>query len=424
MPQASDRKQPLLSYAELSPFSKEGRLDGARFFLCLLIQSTVFYFAGQFIHKNLLSYRQVLNLPMSIAWYGLWFSFSLFAFAFSYNLFLKRWRAVLGFTEPPKILSILLRLFLLSPLLSIWLTGFTVFWVDGLTFHPATKKSLIAFFAGFSMVIFHFGYLSWQAAHGHILINHGHFHLLNAVSARDSVSKVVTDEDPMAADKFLPSEFFTIHVFPYFTPMIKYTITAASDARRVQIISRETVDDTMPLCETRERYLGELVENCFYKVFKKVALLEPVITTMPALVAESRYRRTVQPHELEYARDSARPMAVLAPAFLTIENLVSFLETGPDVKERSTLIRPIGMLRFFASPELVLLELGQDALRFVLNRQFSSILALQLDSITKKAEEFRERLNAKEYKTVVAKTFELRSRFVRLMSDPLGIGGS
>ncbi|MES2964600.1 MAG: hypothetical protein V4760_11970, partial [Bdellovibrionota bacterium] len=109
----------------LNPFSSKGGIDTLSFLATVLFLVVLMYLVHYVIRGPLQYARASLDLEKGAQWHAVKIAASLFGFWLITNAFVKRWKFILG--QPVGFfLKTFIRLFLLSPMLSVWFTGFTL----------------------------------------------------------------------------------------------------------------------------------------------------------------------------------------------------------------------------------------------------------------------------------------------------------
>lgn len=424
----------------LNPFNSRGRLNEIGFFGTLLVNAFVMLAAAALIHIPLERARGDGNLANILRLSGIWFFIFSCGFWVASSAFLKRWREILNDSSPSWWLKLGIRISLLSPLLSIWLTVMTSLFTrwGPLEARLDRKRSLTLVLISF--MIFHAGFLFWSSAVGDLQVNGFHLIRRGAAAPLESLERGLAPGFPKPV---VPNNRFYIHVFPYLNPTTKTLVSIWTDLQRVRTIFRDTTDRPQTVCREKLAYLRVIVDDCFFYRFRKTGELSPFSLPIFAMLADFRYRERNNPSSLALAKSEAAievmnyiaplakapvaetvqneksPFEMTVPAILALNNVLMVFEASPIVLPRIRFLSPLGLLTAFGSPEVALLTLTDDVRKIILLRQVMPMLEMQLKqlrSMTTMVTKFEPTEVAERY---TAEINDLTERIESLHRDPL-----
>ncbi len=387
-----------------NPFSSRPALDFGGFATTLIALATIEFSFGFFIQMPLTSARASFDKQQIAILYAAWALVSLVGFWCVTNTFLKRWAAIYGFEKIPRWMRFVSRFLLLSPLLSIWATIYTLlFSEEGSIFQDREPKSKILMTAAATLLVFHTCFLGYRIVRREVAVQGSRIRLKEETSMRDSL--------PPGYERslWLPGESFYVHAYPYLSPLTKLVLSLYGDFVRAKTIAEQTPD-----CPSS--YLEQRVPNCYFEAYREVALKRPFVSPAFGVIFESRYRQAV----MKSAKPET-PMQSFAYNTLSVENLIALLEPGELVYERKKFLHPVGLLPFLGSPELPAISVGQDTQAYVLSVRLVPMLAPQLEKLDKSYADMRGALTPEEEKIATQKMSELKARLKVLASDPLSV---
>ena len=391
----------------LNPFSTKGGLDRLSFLATLAIVVVLLYLLNFVIRGPLQLARASLDSGTAMQWYVAKIVVSLVGFWIISAAYIKRWNAILG--QPvPGFTRNLMRLFLLSPLLSIWFTLFTL--ING----PLLRGA--RFIAGIAtLILFHFGFVGWMIYSGTVTAGPGlAVHLAEEVSPARSLDEVLP---PLAPRPWVPTETFVIHFEPYLSPVWKLSVSLYSDYMRMKAISEEASVPDSPMCREKLGYIGQPVNDCFFYNFRKAGESRAFNTPALASIFESQHEKEL-PSSLSPQLD---PMAKIAPALLSVKNLLTMMEFGPGRRSYREFLKPIGLLSLFSSPEIAIMEASQDAQRMAFARKILPSLKPQVEIARKNAQLLGGQLSRVQAIDLDIEIADIAGRMDALERDPLGV---
>lgn len=374
--------------ANLNPLSAKGHLPYLSFLATVGILSFLNYFVSENLQTRLLVAKSTLDSKRIMTAFAIWAVISAAGFFMITNSFIKRWASILGRESLTFTQRGLIRLGLLSPLLSVYLLGVTLlFSRRGPLREPVPGLTVMAVLVTL-LIPFHAGLLMWRKHEGEIRILPGlHFALTDQnASPSESVRRVLPDVKSAAADVFPINawgELVYIHVFPYFSPVTKYGYSLFADYRRASLLAEATSDDHSALCKAGAEYIDVQVKDCFMTHYARMAAICPFSSPVPGFYFETKYRQRINREEAELSpgdRQGVSRTAIyqVAMALLALQNPLSLVEEGNGVRDRREFLRPIGFLRYFGSPEIPGIEFGQDLQRRYLAERIVPAVGEQL----------------------------------------------
>lgn len=386
------------------------------FALSVVVLSIVEFTFGFFIQGPLASARSHVDEKQLIVLYAVWIAVSVVGFMMIANTFVKRWATIYGLSESPRWLRQLGRLLLISPLLSVWALLYTLLFArEGLAFSDGSSRSKVVGFAFVTLLLFHFGYLGVAMVEGDVRFSGGRFSSIREVSQLESVSLVVPGARP---DMWLPGAGFSVHVYPYLSPLMKLALMVYGDFVRAKTVSDAVAASSGELCADVPKYEGQSVPNCFLTLYREMGERRAFVTPAFAILFESRYRQA----ETERAmRGALTPMLSFGFNAISLDNIIGLLEPSSLNYDRRRFTHPIGMLALFGSPELPSIAIGQDMQRFALSSRLLPALEPQLTSLNKSLADMKGALDPSDETRARARVRSLEARITALKSDPLAI---
>ncbi len=330
------------------------------------------------------------------------------------NTFMKRWASIFGWAKCPWWVKSVTRLLLLSPLLSIWATLYSLMFAkDGVFFRDGERRAVITANAIATLVVFHVGFLGWRMTDGQIKFVKGQFHLTTEISFRDSFR----EPPPRALEStWLPGQVFSVHVYPYLSPLTKLIFSLYGDFARSRILANEIESSSKVFCKHVPPYIGVVVPNCFLTEYRAMALKRSFVSPAFGLLFETRYRRSAMKD-----KKPASAMESFGLNAVSVDNLVTLLEPGELVFDRQQFVHPIGLLAIYGSPEIPAIALEQDLQHFALSKKFLPLLAPQLAHLKEGLAEMKGSLTSTEETVAREKLSTLDQRVRALELDPLAL---
>lgn len=397
----------------LNPFSAKGHLGFASFVGTILVAVIVNLIVYAFIRSGLISARVSFDKQQIAIFYGLWFVTASVGFSIVGNAFIKRWADILLSADIGRLMKALLRFSLLSPALGLPITVLT------LLFFPQSplmgvkdggSKSQI----GLSLLIV------LLLSVGSTFLIPNSFFGFERIAFRESTRPYVTrafydGKNPMPSDSELKPALAVA------TPMVRYLAWLASDMVRTKMLSVAVETEPKKLCIERLGFISVEVQDCYFNQLRKMTELAPMAAPYFALYFESEYRKRVtEPSPINTDARSPEPTAVerIAGLILMTSNMLELLEPGTMYIERTHIAKPVFLLRAFASPELPLIEAGQDAQRVTIVEKLLPMIDMQVDAVKRTLSETGSMLGPDEI-TVKAELRKVEVRLAAVRKDPL-----
>lgn len=394
----------------LNPFSSKGRLSFAPFFGTVVVTVFINIFVYLIMRSKLIPARAALDKERTILLYAVWIVFSIVGFSVISNTFIKRWSAILG-SEPGRLLRGLIRFSLLSPLLSYPLTFLTLLFfpaspiadVESGGSRPATVLVLVL------TLTFGIGAASFlpSAWFG-----------LDRLEFRESV-------EPYAAMGFqngknpLPTSKQVKPLLSAATPGGRYLFWLAMDFVRARALQQSVDRDEVKTCAQRLGFMRTEVQDCYFSNFRKMGTVAPFVTPYFGFYFEGAYRKSVLDEAAKDAKQT--PMQGFAANMVMISNLVELIEPGPMFVERTHFLKPEFLLHAYGSPEVPLVEAGQDFQRVNLLERILPMFDEQIKALNTMIDQIGSVMGPDEV-TVRAEIRELENRVAAIKRDPLMLG--
>lgn len=370
----------------LNPFSSRGRLSFGSFLAVtgVTVLFNVLVFIA--IRGHIIAARAVVDRPKGLILYGVWGGLSIAGFAVLSNSFVKRWNAILDRAEPSRFWNGLLRFSLLSPLFSYAITLVTLLYFPQSPLQDARSlrsrgpvRMVVAIVLVLSLVVGIFLPGAWFG--------------VDRLQFRESAQTFAR----LAFDRGknpLPSELVLKPIFMALTPGGRYLGWMLADFIRTHGLSLAVEADPTTMCSERLGLFGKEVPDCYFWNLRKMAEQAPLVSPYFALFFEAQYRTGVM---RVLASDPNRTsLQGFAADMVMLSNLIELLEKGPLFVERIHFLRPPFLLHAFASPEVPLVEAGQDVQRVSLLTKTIPELERQLHDIRLMLDEVGPSLGAEE----------------------------
>lgn len=421
----------------LDPFSSAGQLNALSFIIVLL---PLIAFSMSFmpaLEGRLEASRANHNFRFVVIWYVMWVMGSLLVFHMVANLFIKRWSSILGGEIRSGWLKLLIRLMLLSPLLSIWFVGLTsLFTKRGFYFVDGVRIRRLIFSGVLSLGVFHVGYIAWQIDKDEMEFSSSGLRVKNLETPKLSMSfvekylnensnekeqKIGEIDLRHKAYKLLPNEGFYVHFYPYLDPAGKYFSALSSDILRSFILFLGAHGEDKSMCRKRLGYIGVEVKDCFFYNYRQAASGLGFASPLPGLALEVKYRTNL----LAGSMTGDKPMSPeqlyshLASGLIFINNALMFLEAGNLERKSSFPFQPEGLIRALSNPELPIMKLGRDLESFVMSRKVVPQLQAQLAAIENTFASVRFALNHDQQSQVSREITGLHGRLKVVAKSPL-----
>lgn len=394
----------------LNPFSGKGTLTFGSFFWSLVGAIVVNLILYAFIRAGLISARAAFDKDRMMAIYAGWFISASIGFTVIANTFIKRWASILD-QDIGKIMKALFRFALLSPLLAIPMTAVTVFFFPRGPLNDVgdggSKIGIIGILAGASAVTILLSAFIPNSFFG-----------LERIDFRNSTEPFVSPEFNNGKNP-MPTESTAKPVLASVTPALRYLAWLGSDLVRTRMLSAAIDSDPKKICSERLGFMKVEVQDCYFNNLRKMAIQVPMVAPYFALYFETEYRKRTA--EALAQNTQAAPVERFASSILMISNLLELLEPGPMFIERAHLLKPSFMLHAYASPEIVLVEGGQDLQRMTIVNKLLPIIDTQIEAIQKMLKEVGSELGSDEV-TVQSEMRDIGVRVQAVRKDPLMLG--
>jgi hypothetical protein len=343
-----------------APFSAKGELDTPTLLIYTILFGAISYFATTYFKTEVVSAMVSRNEAHRQILYAAWFLTSSICFWIITNAFFKRWCGIEGELLGARARGFI-RLFLLSPLLSIWFVILSLMYSSGGLFDPKSSR-FKKFVTGLvTLAIFHLCFLGYSVARKELKLTKSF-----------AFVPVSGPQEFLLIEGWTPSRGLYVHIFPYFSPLSKLAFSFYTDYRRSEAILQEAKSGIG--CPVRTDIPGVDIKDCFFSLYRKHDEEHSFASPIFGLIQESRYQEsqksTPKPESLEpFARSVA-----------TVSNLLWFLQPGVAEKGRQLASHPSGLLPYLSSPELTVIDIGSDLQRQVL---VAKVLPMLRDPIQK-----------------------------------------
>ncbi len=413
-------------WENLNPFSGKGILTFPSF--AMILGGTVFFnfMAYAIIRGHLIQARSVLSKDHALIWYGVWFLLSIIGFTSITNAFIKRWAAILGDRELGGFWKSVIRIGLLSPALALPVSLVTLLFFPKSPVNDASDGAPRFALLGtlvFSLLIG----LSASAFLPSSIFGLERAHFRNSI---EPFVSVVMDgrANPVPNDRLLKP------LYAVASPGTRYLFWIGADFLRTKALSTAISKAPQQMCTEKLGYIEVEVDDCYFYRMRAMATSTPMVSPYFGLFFETQYRKSAaelmrndfqarvtefQAGQSNLEQDGRKiAMRGFANSLLMTSNQLELLEPGPMFIRRTELLKPVFFLRAFGSPEIPLVEAGQDIQRITLLEKLLPVFEFQL---TTSAAEF---LKVKDRMGVGAIALEsalrdLRIRLNALKKDPL-----
>lgn len=389
------------SQESLNPFSNRGQIRFASFLLTVTMAVALNLLVFLSIRGHLIVARSKSDVELSLALYAGWFLFFSLGYYFVSNAFIKRWAALLGSENLGSLMRLVLRVGLLSPVFSYVISILTLMYFPGSPLRSVGRGGSRATILGSLFVSL------FSAAAATSLLPPSVFGLERVQFRKASESLEIE----------LPEDSVSRVFLSVASPALRYLSWLGMDFVRARAIMESVELKPETVCNERLGFLGIEVSDCFFRNFRKSGEISPMISPYFGLFFETKYRQ-------QTVRET-RSAATMALNLLMLSNLLELVEPGPVFVDRRHLIKPAPLLFAFGSPEVPLIELGQDFQRVILLKRMLPVFELQLSTAQEflKQSEATAVLESEGIDTTVLSS-ELRDLKIRIDSvrrDPLGI---
>ena len=244
--------------------------------------------------------------------------------------------------------------------------------------------------------------------------------------------KSVQPLDPQLVER-IPSESRTDVVFLSLTPSLRYLAWMSFDFIRARQGFWALQDGRLPGCEGMGQAVGVSASGCLYHALKASAdaaqFVSPIFPLMYLTQARSlQVQAEGQAAQSIFVSESSKTQANNDRASVALEEWVSSIDQQLQLMEpasgitrnRKTLLWPIWIPVLTASPELPLVEFGQDFQRRSLFKRLEPLLQMQIDAATKQLSTL-DHSYVQSHSSLQTRLIGLRARLAVLKRDPTGI---
>ena len=394
----------------LNPISKSGQLSSQTFALSLiaLVVLNLVVYAG--FSSQLLGARASLDPTRIAVVYGGWILFAIPGFTMTCNTVIKRWAAILDQENLGAGMRTLIRVSMLSGLLSLPLVLVTALFFPGSPVasvrRGGSKAALISLLLG-AMV------LSVAVS---VVLPRSWFGL-EKIDFRRSV-------EPFAAAGFsnsknlVPSEKIVQPVLAAMSPAFRYASWLGLDYLRLRALASAVNAAPESVCTERMGYMGIEVPDCYFWNLRSMTNVAPLASPLFAFFYETKYRQQVLT-DINVQRGEA--MQSFASSMLVISNQIELIEATKMIAPISDFVKPSWLLHAFGSPEIPLLRLSFDGQRLALRDKILPIVEMQMSAVQGYIEKSSSVLQGGDDITVRAEMRDLTNRVERLRRDPFAL---
>lgn len=401
--------------SKFNPFSKEGELDLLEFLLMMVILVAANLLVAAIFRGPIAEARLGAEKQMLMGLYGGHLLISLLSLSAIVNSFLKVYRGLrgenLGWLGRGAI-----KLFVLSPVLSIYLLIMTVtFLLLGKEKNLKDReKRNIVWLSSFVIL--------------QVMVMFVPIRLFNkpTVAIRSSLEEIIPGGIKLPN---LPPDFVYALAYPSLTPTLRYGYWLVTDFFRAEALHRAVSTEDSALCLEKMRHMGAEIQDCYFASFRRMATRAKLATPLFGLYFESQYRQSLAQTRLDSGNLSAvsdstgviqQAVDEFAEPLRSISNLIELFESEDLIKDRRDFLAPSAVIRIFGSPEIPLIEAGQDFQRFLFAEKFLPMIQEQLEQVQKAYASVSGQLG--EEGQPVAKEIERLSKLLKsYQSDPLRV---
>ncbi len=423
----------------------KGSLSAKAFFTLLggLMLFNLFAYA---VVKGLIQpSRQVLDLEKMGILYGIWFVLCLVSFYLLTNVFLKRWARILGRPVSSGWKSFL-RLCMLSPTLSVPLLLITsMFSFNGAIPERPAKWTIAKLMVG-AFILTQVAVMMMPAK----IFDNRKYAILASMKQNLPAGAQIP---------FLIPDGMLGTMYPYLTPTQRYFYWLGTDWIRAATLAKYADQPGSALCKAKLTYLGAEVQDCFFGNFRKMAEVAPFASPFAILWFETQYRTKVLgagfgdagsavaqaakdektlAEQMESTGDAEKDAAIglamqaqiemraqrelaqkaFASTLLMVSNQLELLEASPYFKSRRRFTAPHWLIQAMGSPEVPMIEAGQDFQRFYVAEKIYPVIKFQLENIEQKFGEARDKLGPIAV-DIEAAIRDVNFRVQQIKADPM-----
>lgn len=401
----------------LNPLTSKGRISYGPFVGSLALIGIFNLLAFGMMRSQLLPLRQAGDRDRLILVYAVWLVLSLIGYAMAVNTMTKRWATVWEEDDCPAWLRSVLRLAMVSPVMSWVALGLTLLTSSRLglfcgNVETPKRNAIFAWLIGIGGALATVLYMtSLSASQVGLGVAQSRFHR--------SLQHTAPGFTP--GKNLFPPDRLTQALMVIVSPGLRYGLWIGMDFVRTRLIEKGIRELPNIFCRDRLGFAGVEVPDCYFWNLRKTAAIAPMVTPYFGLYNESLYRQELMRRESMRADDSAAeapPQAKIAQTLLVISNQLELLETGPSFLDRRSLLEPSALLHFYASPEVPVVEAGQDLSRIALRDKFVPLIEMQIGLMEGLLENAEKNLGPKvvDFRSQIR---ELRTRTELLRRNPL-----
>jgi hypothetical protein len=292
---------------------------------------------------------------------------------------------------------------------------------EGVIFRDRVRWPVILVCGLTTLVVFHVAFLGWRLTDGQIKFTKGHFQLTSETSAQESLRETLPGAREVT---WLPGQEFSVHVYPYLSPLTKLFVSLYSDFTRARTLANEIESSPNVFCRDVPTYAGVVVPNCFLTQYRAMALKRAFVSPAFGVMFETQYRQAAMKDQMKDQLNDQKPLSPMLSFGLnavSVDNLVTLLEPGELVFDRRRFVHPIGLLAIYGSPEIPAIALGQDLQHYALSKKLLPLLAPQLAQLNKGLNGMKGALTPIEEAAARETLSSLSRRINALELDPLAL---
>lgn len=424
------------THSRFNPFSSKGQIGFYPFVVSLVVLMSYNILVWQVLIKPIMDARVSLDVRRALELYVIWALLTSIGYFVITNLFIKRWARLINVPQLKGVLRSVIRLSLLSPTLSVVLFSATILFFPTSVLNVLRNGKEKGFLKFLLVMVLFFG-----GAIAAVLPNR--IYGIQNIHLKDSVKKLTEFYHEGGIDQFPTDEVFKA-MFSVASPAARYLGLMAADFIRLRYLAKAVQEYPNDFCKERLGFLGVEVPDCFLFQLRKMSEQAAFVSPAFTLYYESNYRkekmsevqreitdlpRATEQSSTDIAAQSSlnltkHAVPLLATSLLSLSNQLELMEVGPILHDRRGLIEPEVFLRLMGSPELVFIELGQDAQRYTLVKKLMPLFKLEATSAQKVFEQIQAigaNLWPEQLNLFKAQLAEIDVRISKLEKDPLAI---
>jgi len=401
----------------LNPLTSKGRISYGPFVGSLALIGVFNLLVFGMMRSQLLPLRQAGDRDRLIVVYGVWLVLSLLGYAMAVNTMTKRWATVWEEDDCPGWLRSILRLALVSPIMSWVALGLTLLTSSKLglfggNVETPKRNAIFGWLVGVGLAL---AVVLYMTSVSSPVVG------LGVAQSRFQHSLQHTAPGFTPGKNLFPPDRLTQAMMVIISPGLRYGLWIGMDFVRTRLIEKGIRELPNAFCRERLGFSGVEVPDCFFWNLRKTAAISPMVTPYFGLYNESLYRQELMRQETARADQmmvESHPQMKIAQTLLVISNQLELLETGPSFLDRRSLLEPSALLHFYASPEVPIVEAGQDLSRIVLKDKFLPLIEMQIGMMEGFLDSAERNLGPKivDFRAQIR---ELRMRAEQLRRNPL-----